>query len=293
MSDFNRIRHSIIRVALTAAWAVLLTVGAAAAADLAAEPPPKDPPPEAERTASGLATLVLVKGTGEAKPDANDYVTLLYTGWSPAGSKFTSNVGGAPAQVSLEKVSAGWQEGLRMMVVGEKRRLWIPDHLAPSDAAVGPRGDVIFDVEVLAVHSVPSPPPGGAQPPKDVERTRFGVSTKMVEKGEGDVAGTGVGALVYYTVWTEDGKVLDSTVPRQRPTLFLWDKVMPAFADAVKQMKVGEKRLIWIPAGVANGQWPGSPRGDLTFEAEVVRIMDQDILAPLPGDAEGGGSQGG
>jgi peptidylprolyl isomerase len=269
-----------------------LAVSTAAAVAADSEPPPQEAPADAVRSSSGLASQVLREGSGES-PDANVWVMMFYTGWSPAGFKFDSNVGGQPVQVSLEKVSPGWQEGLRLMAVGEKRRLWIPARLAPPTPNAGPAGDVIFDVELLAVFRVPSPPPGLLQPPADAGRTAFGAFTKVLDKGEGAQAVTGVGVLVHYTVWTEDGKVLDSTVPRQRPTLFMWDKVMPAFADALQQMTVGEKRLIWIPAAVAGGQWPGSPRGALTFEAQVVQIMEKDIFAPKPTDAQGGSPHSG
>lgn len=280
-------RHQTFYIAFTAALAAFLALSAAATTvSAAAEPPPKDPPPEAERSATGLASLRLVEGTGDVRPDDNDFVSLHYTGWSPAGAQFDTNVGGPPVLLSLENVSPGWHEGLRLMVAGEKRRLWIPGHLAPANPGRGPRGDVIFDVEVVAVYRVPSPPAGIPQPPDDAERTSFGAFTKVVEPGEGIRGDAGTGALVHYTVWTEDGKVLDSTLARQRPTLFLWGKVMPALGDALQRTAAGEKRLIWIPAAVAAGEWPGSPSGALTFEVEVVKIFEEDILAPLPEGAQ-------
>ncbi len=53
----------------------------------------------------------------------------------------------------LNRVIKGWTEGVQLMVVGEKRRFWIPADLAygekPSNGAPG--GMLVFDVELLAI----------------------------------------------------------------------------------------------------------------------------------------------
>ena len=44
---------------------------------------------------------------------------------------FDSSVArGTPATFPLNRVIPGWTEGVQLMVVGEKRRLWIPEALA-------------------------------------------------------------------------------------------------------------------------------------------------------------------
>jgi FKBP-type peptidyl-prolyl cis-trans isomerase len=37
------------------------------------------------------------------------------------------------------------------MVVGEKRRIWVPEALAYKGKAGGPAGMLVFDVELLAI----------------------------------------------------------------------------------------------------------------------------------------------
>ena len=37
------------------------------------------------------------------------------------------------------------------MVEGEKRRFWIPEHLAYKGQEGGPRGMLVFDVELIAI----------------------------------------------------------------------------------------------------------------------------------------------
>ena len=93
----------------------------AAPADVAA------PPADAEKTASGLASKQLRAGDGGAKPGATSVVTVHYTGWTTDGKAFDSSVArGKPATFPLNRVIAGWTEGLQLMTVGEERRFWIP-----------------------------------------------------------------------------------------------------------------------------------------------------------------------
>ena len=78
-------------------------------------------------------------------------MTVHYTGWSTDGKMFDSSVArGAPSSFPVNGVIAGWTEGLQLMVVGEKRRLWIPAELAYKGKR-GPQGMLVFDVELLAV----------------------------------------------------------------------------------------------------------------------------------------------
>lgn len=109
-------------------------------------------PPNAEVTASGLAYRVLTEGSGDATPEATSTVRVHYTGWTTDGVKFDSSVDrGEPAEFPLNKVIAGWTEGVSMMKVGEKRRLWIPQELAYKGREGFPAGVLVFDVELLAI----------------------------------------------------------------------------------------------------------------------------------------------
>src|SRR5689334_21260868 len=119
-------------------------------------PPPPDvsaPPADAIRTPTGLASKVLKPGTGTRHPRPNSQVVVHYTGWTTDGKMFDSSVArGEPASFALNEVIAGWTEGVQMMVVGEKRRFWIPAHLA-YEGKDGPQGMLVFDIELLKIES--------------------------------------------------------------------------------------------------------------------------------------------
>jgi FKBP-type peptidyl-prolyl cis-trans isomerase len=124
------------------------------------EPPssPKAPsdvadiPADSQISATGLASKRLRQGTGKRYPRSTQTVTVHYTGWTTDGKPFDSSVTrGKPASFALNQVIAGWTEGLRLMVVGEKRRFWIPQKLAYQGRPGAPAGMLVFDVELLDI----------------------------------------------------------------------------------------------------------------------------------------------
>ena len=118
-------------------------------------PAPSDvaaPPTDADTTGSGLASKMLEAGDGSVHPGPTDSVTVHYTGWTTDGQMFdSSQVSGEPATFPLNQVIRGWTEGVQLMLVGEKRRFWIPENLAYGGRAGAPQGMLVFDVELLAI----------------------------------------------------------------------------------------------------------------------------------------------
>ena len=117
-------------------------------------PPPPDvkaPPKDAKKTTSGLAYKVLTAGKGKAHPTASSEVTVHYTGWTTDGKMFDSSVARSePATFPLNRVIAGWTEGVQLMVEGEKTRFWIPENLAYRGQRA-PYGVLVFDVELIQI----------------------------------------------------------------------------------------------------------------------------------------------
>jgi FKBP-type peptidyl-prolyl cis-trans isomerase len=108
-------------------------------------------PKDAKRTPSGLAYKVIKPGTGKEHPTAASAVTVHYTGWTTDGKMFDSSVTrGQPATFPLNRVIAGWTEGVQLMVEGETTRFWIPENLAYKGQRP-PLGMLVFDVELLKI----------------------------------------------------------------------------------------------------------------------------------------------
>jgi FKBP-type peptidyl-prolyl cis-trans isomerase len=138
---------------IDAAMALGLTV-LASAAFAQSLPPPSDvkaPPADAKKTPSGLAYKVVKPGTGTRHPTSTSSVTVHYTGWTTDGKMFDSSVSrGQPATFPLNRVIAGWTEGLQLMTEGEKTRFWIPESLAYKGQRA-PFGMLVFDVDLIKI----------------------------------------------------------------------------------------------------------------------------------------------
>ena len=264
-----------------------LVLIAASPAALAADPTLeeiKKPPAEAERHESGLISLKLKDGTGDRHPDFNDVALVHFTGWTPEGEVFRTTIGDKPGTFPLDKVFPGWSEGIRLMVEGEKRRLWVPSHLGPQNPSSGPKGAAVFDVELIQVMDLPDAPKYLKEPDPKAKRLPSGTSYLIQEAGNGGQRpGDSGRVLLHYTLWNQKGRTIDSTFSRNRPTAFLLDRVMPAFSEAIQEMTIGEKRYLWIPAFAHEGQWPNGPKGMMIFEVQLLRILPENVLQPQEG----------
>jgi FKBP-type peptidyl-prolyl cis-trans isomerase len=108
-------------------------------------------------TPSGLKYTDLVVGTGPS-PSPGQTAVVHYTGTLTDGTKFDSSRDrGQPFSFVLGRgmVIKGWDEGIRTMKVGGRRRLVIPPALGYGPAGQPPKipgnATLVFDVELLDV----------------------------------------------------------------------------------------------------------------------------------------------
>jgi FKBP-type peptidyl-prolyl cis-trans isomerase len=111
--------------------------------------------PGVKTTASGLQYEVIKEGSG-AKPKATDTVTVHYMGKLISGKVFDSSIArGQPATFALNGVIKGWTEGLQLMGVGAKYRLYLPSELGYGASGagedIGPNEVLIFEVELISI----------------------------------------------------------------------------------------------------------------------------------------------
>jgi peptidylprolyl isomerase len=260
--------------------------GAAAEApkEAARKPDPPAPPPDltappesAVKTESGLIYRVLRAGTGTQKPVPTDMVTVHYTGWASDGKTLDSSVErGRPLTVPMKKLIPGWIEALQGMVVGEQRRLWIPEAVGFQGNPSAPKGTVVYDVELLAFEPGPEvPPPDVAAPPGDAGTTGTGLASKLLRAGHGQRhPGRASQVTVHYTGWTTDGKMFDSSVARGKPANFGLSQVIAGWTEGLQLMVEGEKRRFWIPEKLAYRGQQGKPKGMLVFDVELLAIQN-------------------
>jgi FKBP-type peptidyl-prolyl cis-trans isomerase len=106
---------------------------------------------------SGLWYTDVAVGQG-AEAREGSTVSVHYTGWLPDGTKFDSSRDrGEPFAFTLGagQVISGWDEGVKGMKVGGRRKLVLPPQLAYGEGgappAIPPGATLVFDVEVLDV----------------------------------------------------------------------------------------------------------------------------------------------
>ena len=117
--------------------------------------------PGVQTTPSGLQYQVITEGKGP-KPGAGDAVKVKYKGTLLDGKEFDSTDahGGEPAVLPLDRVIPGWAEGIRLMPVGSKYKLWIPGNLGygeqvPPGAPFPANATLVFEVELLDIVKPP------------------------------------------------------------------------------------------------------------------------------------------
>ena len=108
-------------------------------------------------TPSGLRWRRIADAGSGARPGPTDRVTVHYVGTFVDGREFDSSVRrGEPASFPLDRVIAGWQEGVQLMHVGDKVELAIPWQLGYGPVGKGPipgGATLLFTVELLAIEA--------------------------------------------------------------------------------------------------------------------------------------------
>ena len=114
-------------------------------------------------TESGLQYELLSEGKGEGEnPKPEDVVKVNYKGMLTDGTVFDeSSRHGGPIDLPLNGgVIAGWLEGLQLMKVGDKAKLYVPSELAYGDQSPSPLipaySVLVFELELLEINPAPA-----------------------------------------------------------------------------------------------------------------------------------------
>src|SRR3546814_13101129 len=84
-------------------------------------------------------------------------VKVHYKGELLDGTQFdSSHERGEPAVFALQQVAPGWAEGVQLMPVGSKYKLWIPSELGYGETGtpggpIPPNATLVFEVELLEI----------------------------------------------------------------------------------------------------------------------------------------------
>ena len=105
-------------------------------------------------TSSGLQYKIITEGHG-AIPDEKAKVKVNYRGTLIDGTEFDSSLkNNTPASFRVDQVIRGWTEALKMMPVGSKWELYIPQDIAygsQDQRNIPPYSTLVFEVELLEI----------------------------------------------------------------------------------------------------------------------------------------------
>jgi peptidylprolyl isomerase len=250
-------------------------------------------------TDSGLMYYDIVVGEGAEASDDGVMISIHYTGYLIDGTQFDSSYDrGQPAQLPRNGFLVGWDEGIKTMRAGGRRKLILPHELAFGESGrppiIPPKAMLVFDIELLEVLNysrVPEELPGEPLPEgAELITTESGLSYYELAVGDGEMpAGPETKVKVHYTGYLNDGSKFDSSVDRGQPATFALNAVIPGWTEGVGSMNVGGKRKIIIPFELGYGE-QGSrsipPRALLIFDVELIEIVEDAPPAAPP--AEGG-----
>jgi FKBP-type peptidyl-prolyl cis-trans isomerase FkpA/FKBP-type peptidyl-prolyl cis-trans isomerase FklB len=119
-----------------------------------------------------------------------------------------------------------------------------------------------------------------------VVTTPSGLQYKVVAPGTGATPADGDMVTCHYKGTLIDGTEFDSSYKRNEPAEFPVNGVIPGWTEALKTMKEGEKRQLFIPSDLAYG-----PQGRPSIPANSVLIFDIELIkvakAPKAGAKKG------
>jgi peptidylprolyl isomerase len=177
-------------------------------------------------------------------------------------------------------MTPGLAEAVAAMVVGERRRVWIPEALAfPPDPESDPqarKADLTYDLALLEIIVAPSAPPTLTMPPARARKLPSGVALEILKKGSGRVhPGAANQLTLHLSAWSRDGTLVESTRMGGQPAVFRIAELVPGLGEGVQQLVVGDVARFWIPAALAYGDKPrrrGQPAGALVYEVELLGL---------------------
>lgn len=222
-------------------------------------------------TDSGLKYYIFEEGDGDA-PKTGDMLTVDFSLWLEDGTFLDSTIDrGMPYTFVMGSDSSlpGLDEGLALLKEGGRAQLTLPPQLADGSGAT-----YIFEITLLEAAEPPTPT---AVADEDFTVTESGLKYYTISEGTGATPQAGDTVSLHYTLWLEDGTMIDSSVQRGTPLdMFVGaSSTIPGFEEGVMLTKEGGKAQFIVPPELGYGSTGGGPippNANLIFEIEVLDI---------------------
>ncbi|MFT7519677.1 MAG: peptidylprolyl isomerase, partial [Kiritimatiellia bacterium] len=242
----------------------------------------------------GLSAHDLAPGTGPGIGQG-DSVRLHISLWKQDGTAIFSThdqSGAMDVRIGAGSLIPGVEKGVIGLAVGGQRLLVVPASLAYGDNPTNgaPAGTLHVLVERLPDPAAPPAPvdaPVAAaervppeSPPEVTEWRELsnGIRIATLREGDGPTPTKDQLVVCEYTGWlASDGTRFDSSLARAESFSFPYGRgrVIRGWEKGLRDMKVGERRVLYIPAylgygGAGQGNIPA--HSDLIFELELLEL---------------------
>lgn len=239
-------------------------------------------------TSSGLKFKLLVRGKG-VKADSGDVVNISYIGKSTNDSIFFSSYTSLdlkskhPVKMALGRgwVFKGFDEGIRLMHVGDSAQLTIPPNLGYGSKeihSIPPNSTLIVNVKLLKVEKPPKPFDVKG---KDTLSTPSGLKYIMVKSNpDGEKIEKDYLVNYYYTAFLKNGEIFGSTFYYNRKSNALragGGDVIKGLDEAILLLRKGEKARILVPSDLAYGKKGLEnnvpPNCDFIYDINIINVQ--------------------
>lgn len=254
------------------------------------------PPSNATHHGDGLYSAIIEPATNSLALNRHDVVTVSYDGWSidskkhfdsskkhPKLFKYRVDFGG------FNQVIKGWKLIIPVMKEGEKRRVWIPNHLGYGDKAALPHlsETLVFDITIDSVKRAVSAPQlnrYSVTPNSTSAKIQPGIKSSTIEESDSTLSPSPTDFVkVSLSIWDkENGTLYQSSEQTQKPIQLSVNDSVKGISLALQSLKVGEKKRFWISPDLLykNAQAPALfPKGTIVADIKLLEIcQDVEIL---------------
>jgi|GEM_PF-272351 len=238
--------------------------------------------PNAVATPSGLHYSVITEGEGP-KPDPYAKVKVNYKGTLMDGTEFDSTYRRKePFGFKLFQVRPeGLKEGIGLMSVGAKYKLFIPPALGFGERGIGskipPNAGLIYEVELVGFEPGPEMPQFREGNPDAQKTTEEGLIYEVLKEGTGPAPGTGMLVDIEFAFWTLGGELVDASAIRGGPWKIKVGKAKEKiFNLGTLLLKEGGRNRYVVPPELAFGKRGRGalvpPNATVVFEIELLKV---------------------
>lgn len=258
------------------------------------------PPSNATHHGDGLYSAVLEPATNNLALSNRDVVTVSYDGWSVDSKKHFDSSSKHPNLFKyrvdfggFNQVIQGWKLIIPIMKEGEKRRVWIPNHLGYGDKAGLPHltETLVFDITIDSVkRSIATPQLNRytITPNSSSVTIQPAIQSLLIEESDSDQSPSSTDFVkVSLSIWDEQNLTLyQSSEQSQKPLQLSVKDSIEGISIALQSLKVGEKKRFWISPELLykNNQRPSLfPKGSIIADIKLLKIC-QDVQVIIDAD---------